>query len=155
MVGPFHRFLLLPGRGDWGRPEYDANIRALLQRRDGITLSDDVFGYLYDILQWILSRNPANPKAWPGSGLNRFGPTIVGEDGAEMFERVFGAWAGLFALGPAHIKLSGGWVPSREGNYRMEIIEVDQDRLVATLSGLAGYGRDASSGTSFIMHLGI
>lgn len=161
---PTHRFFLLSGDGrwdeGWGYADFESRLRVRLRREEAVELPMDVYRYIADTLAWIPSVNPANPRPWPGRGLNELGPTLINRGGAETFRHVFGSWAALFAGGPERIRLTGNVEFVREGDgFRpageFAVSEYDRDALVPALRTLCRYGVEARGGESFIVHLGI
>jgi hypothetical protein len=161
---PVHRFFLLSGGGyweeGWAYDEFKRRILLRLRREKAVELPMELYEYIADTLEWIPSVNPADPRPWPGRGLNQFGPTLITTDGAGTFEHVFKSWADLFAGGPELVRLRGNLRLVRAGEFlqsmgESEIYEFDRDALVPVLRALASYGAEVGSGESVIVHLGI
>jgi hypothetical protein len=97
-----HDFLLLDREadGEWELTKFVRDPRAL-------HLHDDLVRYMGDSLAWLPTFNPARRE--PHSGLCMWGSTIVDENGALVAERVFLAWADLFAVGPTILALTGNF----------------------------------------------
>ena len=140
----------------------------LLPRRDApVSIHDEVLRYMMDTFTWIPTFNPA--KNEPGKGLNMWGITIIDQTGGELFQRVFTAWAQLFAVGPQHLQIHGlfSWRwPYEESEHLVhedelhtigsyDRLEVERDRFVQQLTTLAEFGAQAATGKFFIIHLGI
>ena len=103
MKGPFHDFLLVDRR------EHDyGDYMELIRDPKAIRLGEDFIWYMNDALKWIPTINPAmhNEEMF---GLCHWGVTAILPDGAKIAERIFNAWADLFAVGPAMLTLTGGW----------------------------------------------
>jgi hypothetical protein len=88
-----HDFLLLDQDVD-GQTEF---VRFAGDPR-GVRLHDDLIQYMVDTLAWIPTTNPSRRHAH--RGLCLCGVTIIDTAGAAVAERVFPAWADLFAAGP-------------------------------------------------------
>ena len=142
----------------------------LLPRRDApAVLHDDMIGYLNDTLMWIPSLNPAVENK-RGNGLHRFGPTIINQEGGNLFHRIFATWAHMFRNGPQFLRLRGDFSfewPYEESEHLFSEhdffkkrggylqIDVGRDYLVRQLTTLSQFGAQAATGRYFIIHLGI
>lgn len=150
---PAHDFLLLPEEGnDYG--DYAQYIRD--PRATGI--SDDLILYMMDTLKWIPSINPANRSDGNGFGLNYHGATIINQAGGAKAAQVFDHWASLFRLGPESLTFTGGYAWQEgdsvdSGEY--EKFTLPRDSVVASLSEVARMAAAASTGESYLLHIGI
>ncbi|QDU27586.1 hypothetical protein ETAA8_26740 [Anatilimnocola aggregata] len=166
-----HDFLLLDCEVD-GEPS--ATGHCFFHDPRAIHLHDDLVRYLSDTLAWIPTFNPALQSRQVG--LNMWGMTIIEYEGAEIAERVFGAWSKLFACGPSTLQLTGcfGWGPEQnapmnpeakltavydslqlEGGY--EPLHLARDPIVSVLQQLANYAAQvrAANGRLYIYHFGV
>jgi len=161
-VGLNHDFLLLDRDrdGEWELLRFLHDPRAL-------PLHDDFVRYMQDTLTWIPTTNPA--RAEPHRGLCMWGPTLIEVEGAGIAERVFRGWAGLLAIGPPVLALTGGFrwaaddaappagerVKQLEGGY--DGLEFNRDEVVAVLKQLAGWCGLVRSGAGrlYLYHGGV
>ena len=161
-MGLNHDFILLDAEtdGTWSVGRFIRDPRA-------VHLHDDVVGYLWDTLMWIPTLNPATGER--GLGLNRWGPTAIEKDGAEIAAAVFSSWAQIFSLGPDPLDLKGPYVlegfatsqdnpdspPKIDGHY--ERLNIDRGVLLETLNQLSGWCARISTTNAreYLFHGGI
>lgn len=148
-----HDFVLLDRDtdGEWALARFIHDPRAL-------HLHDDLIRYMLDTLNWIPTYNPSTGTSC--YGLNMWGATLIEQDGAMIAERVFRAWAGLFANGPSTLELTGEycWVegePERTGRH--ERLQYSRDDTVAVLHKLADYSAQIQMafGRLYLYHGGV
>lgn len=150
---PAHDFLLLPEEGN-DYADYAQYIRDPRATR----ISDDLIRYMMDTLKWIPSINPADRSGGNGFGLNYHGATIINQTGAAQAAQVFDHWASLLRLGPKTLTLTGGYVwlegdSVDSGEY--EKFTLPRDAVVSSLSEVARMAAAASTGESYLLHIGI
>lgn len=163
-MGPYHDFLLLDRQkdGEWELTKFIHDPRA-------VRLEDDFVRYIEDTLAWIPTLNPARRE--PHHGLCMWGPTVINVEGAAMAQRVFGAWADLFAAGPQVLSLTGtfSWAGDFEAPSGSDVprttqldggydsLEFERDRVVAVLREIAGYAAKvkAADGRLYLLHQGV
>ncbi len=132
---------------------------------DAVVVADDLLYYTADTLEWIPSSNPVNARAWPGVGLNWFGPTIFVGAGAGMLGRIALLWSRLFAEGPARIVLT---LAAYEGDATAERaasspnedrflrVAFDRDAVVETFAALSALAASvAQDEERWLLHLGL
>lgn len=153
-----HEFFVVESRAEaWG----------LTRRHLGsaATLHDDLVRYMLDSLAWIPSLNPSKRQLM--FGLNVWGRTVITTDGAAVAGSIFRAWAQLFALSPARLKLQGafGWIEDESneaadaaaagGAY--ERLEFERDDVCTSLRAIATQCDEVLSSDRHlcILHLGI
>ena len=158
-----HDFLLLDLQidGEWEAHRFIHDPRVL-------HLHDDLVRYMEDTLAWIPTFNPTRKETQ--SGLCMWGPTIIGVEGAGVAERVFRAWADLFAVGPSILSLTGVYSWAVEGDAAPPVGErgsalqggcdklaFPRDEVVAVLRQMAEYaGRVQSAGDRlYLLHQGV
>lgn len=151
--GPWHDFLLLK-EGERSYQDY----WDLFHDPRSIRLSDDLYQYIYESLTWIPTLNPGHLEI--DYGLHTHGPTIINKVGAQVFQRVFAAWAALFSNAPEQILLKSQEVAEtrNNGDYEYEVhywYEVERDPFLRLLNTLAEYGEKAQTGEYYILHLGV
>ena len=118
---------------------------------------DDLLGYIGDSLRWIPTLNPSTHQR--GHGLNFCGVTVIDGVGASAAARIFRNWAELFRSGREELLLTGPWTmvegETSSGNYAD--LRFPRDEVVTALERIAlDCGHAAtSSGTQFVLHLGI
>lgn len=141
------------------KAEHDyTDYAALIHAPGGVELHDDLIDYMWDTLLWIPTILAASAERF--HGLNRWGPTVIDDQGAPVARNVFGAWANLFACGPEKLQLRGpalisGDAGAGDGGY--ETLCLERDELVRALRSLESYAGDviAAEGALYILHLGI
>lgn len=161
---PTHDFWLFR-EGEYAHAAY----RDFVTRSDApVQIGDEALRYCADTLAWIPTLNPAKDDA-PGRGLNWWGPTIIDQRGGDLLHRVCLSWAHLLSAGPPCLRLRGAFTwswPFEEREYLVseeqlgrlgyyEYLDVDRDELVRILTTLAAFGKQAATGTFFVLHLGI
>lgn len=162
-MGLNHDFLLLDRDrdGEWEL------LKCIHNDPRAIHLHDDFVRYMQDTLAWIPTFNPARREAH--RGLCMWGPTLIEAEGAAIAEQVFGGWAGLLAVGPSRLELTGGFswaadedappagerVTQLEGGY--DRLEFDRDEVVGVLRQLAGWCGQVrtSPGKLYVYHYGV
>lgn len=160
-----HEFWLL----EEGRYTY-GNYKEFAVRKDApFQISDDVLHYFSDTLFWIPTLNPALVDMPMGQGLNWHGPTIINKVGGKLLYQIFTSWSELFTSGPEQIALRAAFEwqwPFGEQDHRVnehqlhllghyKYLKIDRNWIVQMLTTLAYYGKQASTGQFFILHLGI
>jgi len=130
-----------------------------------VTLHDDVLRYMLDSLAWFPSVNASTRQ--PHLGLNTWGLTVITADGAAAAGNVFRAWAQLFALSPARLKLRGSYErtdqieseatdpPATRGAYQR--LEFERDDVCASLLAIAAAldKVSVSEGHLCLLHRGV
>jgi len=130
-----------------------------------VTLHDDVLRYMLDSLAWFPSVNASTRQ--PHLGLNTWGLTVITADGAAAAGNVFRAWAQLFALSPARLKLRGSYErtdqieseatdpPATRGAYQR--LEFERDDVCASLLAIAAAldKVSVSEGRLCLLHRGV
>lgn len=153
LSGPYHDFWLL----EKGIPY--KNYEDLLSRKDApIRIPDDILGYFNDFLQWLPTQTPEGKK---GHGLNFYGPTIILNDGGEILEKIFSHLKKIFEVAPKEICLKGNYEfilddnekPIDDGYYQK--LHIETNWLLVVFQQLADFGLKASTGSHYILHLGI
>lgn len=150
---PKHDFVLVPEQND----NY-SDYRSHFNDPTALKIDDDLVLYMRDTLRWVPSINPANPKEWGGYGLNYYGPTVINRSGAGKAARLFRLWAALLQEGPETLELTGGfeWVEgeaSTSGRYA--VIIAPRDSVVKIINDIAAFAEEATSGRSYLLHLGL
>ena len=107
MVKAAHKFRLLPARNVVFRDVARGNFESLRSAPADATLSDNLVSYVYDSLLWIPSFNPSSRKMSAQHGLNLYGITAIGRDGAVVMKNILETWHRLFQLAPSVVKLTG------------------------------------------------
>jgi hypothetical protein len=148
-----HDFVLLDRAidGEWELTRFIHDPRA-------IHLHDNFVRYMLDTLKWIPAYNPSTKTDC--LGLNMWGPTLIEHDGAIVAERVFRAWAGLFANGPSMLELTGAYCwreGEPEGTGRYEQLRYSRDDIVGVLQTLADYAGQIqmACGRLYLYHGGV
>jgi hypothetical protein len=153
LSGPYHDFWLL----DKGTPFN--NYRDLLARNDApIRIPDDILRYFNDFLKWVPSQTSEGKK---GYGLNYYGPTFILNDGGGKIEIIFSNLNRIFEVAPKEICLKGNYeflldnneMPIDNGHYQE--LQIQTNWLLVVFQQLADFGLKASTGSYYILHLGI
>lgn len=154
--GPYHDFWIF---AESARAYSDYN--DLLSRKDApVRVPDDLLRYFNDCFNWIPTLNPAvSNQKQTGLGFNYYGPTIVNKQGAENWERILFHLKELYQGAPDLIHLTGPWTTdppthsSTAGYY--EVLEIKKTWLISVLTTLHEFARQASTGSHFVLHVGI
>ncbi|MCH8294964.1 hypothetical protein IH992_28095 [Candidatus Poribacteria bacterium] len=147
MAGLYHDFLLLDHSVEYSRwSDYTAET-------NGITLHDDILFYIQDTTMWIPTFNPSTNKRQ--FGLNRWGVTIINQDGASKAFLIFKAWLDLFSQGPDLLTLRGLYSFEEDPDGAYDRIQIVKTELTSKLREIVRYLKLTRTGTHYILHWGI
>lgn len=134
-------------------------IAAKSKYKDGVVfLPEDFIWYIQDALLWIPTSNPANNVEWQGRGLNLYGPTVIGQLGAPVAQKIFSFWSTLLDVGPEEITLRGPWVFEQDdvfGQGAYSSITFLRDDISSKLREIESFAALTIEAKGCILHLGI
>jgi len=135
------------------------NYRAFLGVPGTVQVHDNLLSYLWDTLQWIPTFNPPSLKTF--AGLDRWGVTVIGHEGAAVSAAIFATWSNLFALGPDQLTLRGNWqFPENDddaGDGQYARLHFDRAATVDALRRLSSLLDEVarSNAELYVLHIGI
>ncbi|MBL4805983.1 MAG: hypothetical protein JKY31_01685 [Rhodobacteraceae bacterium] len=138
-------------------PTYDYRVYG--NRTADVSLHDDVFAYIHDSINWVVSFNPAIRMA-PHTGLFLTGVTVLKSSGARNLFEISKAWSSLFKQSPSKLRLTGGF-RHIEGDSNTagwyEKLVFDRGNIIEDFDLLASLCLEVaeSSDTAFVMHYGL
>jgi len=145
-----HEFVLLTQE----ECQEEINLNDIRANKDVLKIHDDIILYIFDSLKWV-------PQAQTGYssvrkyGLNYYGITEIGKEGAIVLFNILKAWSGLFKNSPPMLHLTGSysWTEGETGAY--EVIELDRDKVIGQFNKLMSFAEKVINDNCQILHFGI
>jgi hypothetical protein len=119
---------------------------------EGVQISDDVVGYMWDALLWVPCRYP-HAEMRQASGPDRYGPSVVAAEGAEQLARILDGFAEIFSSGPERFRLNCGplWIETGNSSdatansMQWRFVEFPREEIVGRLRRVADAARAANN----------